>query len=67
MKQYYYLSLEGKFVIIAAQQDTDRVGLIGASFTAETRAAEYAEQLNDEEEQEAHRIAIGEADNDTEG
>jgi len=49
MKQYYYLALEsGRFEIIVAQADTDRVGLLGANFSTATQAAEYAALLNDE-------------------
>ncbi len=45
---YYYLSLEGRFEIVVAQAGTDRVGLLGASFTTATAAANYAIRLNSE-------------------
>ena len=49
MKQYYYLYRDSEFVVVVAQPDTDRVGLLGVSFTGENRAMSYVEYLNDKE------------------
>ena len=46
---YYFLALNDRFEVIRASAGTDRVGLIGASFTTVGNAADYVEQLNREE------------------
>jgi hypothetical protein len=46
--RYFYLLLNSEYVVLVAG-DSDRVGLVGASFSAEHRAAEYVERLNNDE------------------
>ncbi len=60
VEKFYFLSLSpNEFVVLRGQPDTDRVGLIGATFTTQTQAAEYCRALNAEAQREP--------DNDTEG
>ena len=47
-KQYYYLALNGEYVIIDSSIDTDRLGLMGATFSTAKQAANYVARLNDE-------------------
>ncbi len=63
-KRYYFLELDGVYVVLAGEADTDRLGLIGATFSTATRAREYVEVLNQEGAYLAE--AALEADNDTE-
>jgi hypothetical protein len=57
---FYYLSLSSsEFVVLRGQEGTARLGLIGAQFTTQAQAAEYARALNAEAQREP--------DNDTEG
>ncbi len=58
-KHYYYLWLDDLYQVLVAQDNTDRVGLLGVNFTAQARADKYVEQLN--------REAQAKPDNDTEG
>lgn len=48
MKLYYYLKYEDEYIVLVGQQGVGRIGLIGASFSTETRAIEYVNSLNDE-------------------
>lgn len=53
---YYYLELNGRYEVIAATPESDRLGLIGANFSTATRAQEYVLVLNaqpDEADSEA--------------
>ncbi len=56
-KRYYYLALNGSYEIIVAQEDSDRVGLLGVTFTATKRVSDYVEQLNREAEAKADNEA----------
>lgn len=49
MKQYYYLHLTGKFTVVVARPDTDRIGLLGVEFENENPCMAYVESLNDRE------------------
>ncbi len=58
---FYFLSLSpNEYVVLRGQQGTDRVGLIGATFTTQAQAAEYCRALNAEAQQ------TDEPDNDAE-
>ena len=56
MKYYYYLALNNEFLILVGQGDTDRIGLVGATFSTENLAQQYVEARN---EHEADRVAEG--------
>ncbi len=58
-RKYYYLALNNEYIIVVAQDGSDRVGLLGVTFAGTTLAAEFVAQLNADEAQ-------AEADNNSE-